>query len=267
MRNFSFSILGVRGSKPICNESYMKYGGNTFCIAVEVNGLCLIFDSGTGISGFKNIDNYQEINLFYTHYHIDHICGLYYFDALYNREKKVNIYGPEISNHNVKEVVDLAFNNLFFPVQLNDLSAKIEFNDIKIGESLKISDVTINTFMLRHPAGCVGYSIEYLGKKLCICTDTAPIRDEAKRQKFLKFIDNSDYLIYDAFFMPDNEREDWGHGTYLDAVDLMTCACIDKMLLIHYSDCCDEVLDDIALKINRLNDKVCLSREGIKIYL
>ena len=44
------TFYGVRGSIPTPGAAYIKYGGNTACVHVELNdGTDIILDSGTGI--------------------------------------------------------------------------------------------------------------------------------------------------------------------------------------------------------------------------
>ena len=43
---------GVRGSTPTPQPENMRYGGNTSCVEVRVNGHIYVFDCGTG---FRNL--------------------------------------------------------------------------------------------------------------------------------------------------------------------------------------------------------------------
>ena len=52
MGEFSLKFRGVRGSYPIANRDFLKYGGNTSCIEVRAGGHLIILDAGTGMSIF-----------------------------------------------------------------------------------------------------------------------------------------------------------------------------------------------------------------------
>ncbi len=81
---------GVRGSTPTPQSENLRYGGNTSCVEVRVNGQIYVFDCGTG---FRNLGKQlqQEANggpmcahIFLSHFHWDHIQGIPFFTPLYN---------------------------------------------------------------------------------------------------------------------------------------------------------------------------------------
>ena len=54
MEEFKIKFRGVRGSIPVPGKSTIKYGGNTTCIEVKINGNTIIIDAGTGIINLGN---------------------------------------------------------------------------------------------------------------------------------------------------------------------------------------------------------------------
>jgi len=70
---------GVRGSTPTPQAENLRYGGNTSCVEVRINGQVYVFDCGTG---FRNLGK-QLIkeakgkaiyaHIFLSHFHWDHI--------------------------------------------------------------------------------------------------------------------------------------------------------------------------------------------------
>ena len=54
MSEFSVKIRGVRGSYPVADKRFLKYGGNTACVEINVNGNLIIIDAGTGLIGLGN---------------------------------------------------------------------------------------------------------------------------------------------------------------------------------------------------------------------
>ena len=84
---------GVRGSTPTPQPENMRYGGNTSCVEVRVNGQIYIFDCGTG---FRNLGKQlsQEFaekpiqtHVFISHFHWDHIQGIPFFKPLYDTHR------------------------------------------------------------------------------------------------------------------------------------------------------------------------------------
>src|SRR5712671_4446027 len=54
---------GVRGSTPTPQSENLRYGGNTSCVEVRVNGHIYVFDCGTGFRNLgKQLCLEQEVN-------------------------------------------------------------------------------------------------------------------------------------------------------------------------------------------------------------
>ena len=92
---------GVRGSVPAPGPHSVRYGGNTACVEVRCGGAVLIFDAGSGIRRLGDVlsraakrENVleQRVDLFLSHAHYDHICGLPFFSPLSNPKAKINIW-------------------------------------------------------------------------------------------------------------------------------------------------------------------------------
>ena len=96
MSEFSVKFRGVRGSYPIANKDFLRYGGNTSCIEVNVGGHLIILDAGTGMIDIGNELMERHItssiipeeripvkaSVFLSHIHQDHIQGFTFFKPL-----------------------------------------------------------------------------------------------------------------------------------------------------------------------------------------
>ena len=51
---FKIKFRGVRGSYPVANKEFLKYGGNTACIEVHAGEHLIILDAGTGLISLGN---------------------------------------------------------------------------------------------------------------------------------------------------------------------------------------------------------------------
>ena len=80
----------------------------------------------------------------------------------------------------------------YFPVQLLDFQANIEFHDLVEGQ-FQIDDVTITTRYLHHPALTLGFRIEADGATLVYSTDHEP-SGAADRAGVLQGLDREDAL-------------------------------------------------------------------------
>ncbi len=82
---FTVQFWGVRGSVPTPGSETVRYGGNTSCLEMRVDGKSLIFDAGTGLRllGQSLVKQTPvQAYLFFTHYHWDHIQGLPFLSLL-----------------------------------------------------------------------------------------------------------------------------------------------------------------------------------------
>ena len=98
-------ICGVRGSTPAAGPRYVRYGGNTSCLAIAHDGELpsLILDSGTGIRQVSDLFGGSpdllegrpfEGAIILGHLHWDHTQGLPFFGAANNPDAHVDLYAP-----------------------------------------------------------------------------------------------------------------------------------------------------------------------------
>ena len=245
MTDFQLRILGVRGSKPVCDKNFLKFGGNTFCVEIVAGDQLIIFDAGTGISNIEVSDKFPQVHLFFTHYHIDHIAGLYYFSYLQDSTKTVNFYGFD-----------------------NNFGASYTFRTVKNFDTVHLTDdLKISAFPLEHPGGCMGYAVYYKGKKISICTDMS-LPSGNRLNEFYDFVNDSDYMIFDSFFMPEEFIAEWGHSSYEDALTILKNSDIRYVLLTHFSYTNDdEKLLALEKKLNGIDKRLILCREGMRIEI
>ena len=93
MDEFKIKFRGVRGSYPVPDKDFLKYGGNTSCVEVRVGGHLIILDAGTGLISLGNelMQKYIEsgttitdrtpvkCTILLSHIHLDHIQGFPFF--------------------------------------------------------------------------------------------------------------------------------------------------------------------------------------------
>ncbi len=90
---------GVRGSISCPGAEYARYGGNTSCLEVTAGGRRLIFDAGTGIRtlGLELVRQAPlDIDIYFTHTHLDHISGLTFFAPLFDQRSTVRMWAGHL---------------------------------------------------------------------------------------------------------------------------------------------------------------------------
>jgi phosphoribosyl 1,2-cyclic phosphodiesterase len=236
------TFCGVRGSIPSPGKEFVKYGGNTACVHIEVGETDIILDSGTGIRalGARLIKKTTPIHLLLSHNHWDHIQGFPFFAPIFQAKRKINIY-PGQTELNEPEAVLNQMTGTLFPVHRDMLSADITIQklapDVK---EWKIDDVKVKRLKMNHPGGGSSYRIEYNQKVLVYITDNELYPPYEKATDFLDFVafaKGADLLIHDAQYLVSDmpAKSGWGHSVAEEAVKL-AMACDAKQLALYSHD-------------------------------
>ena len=90
------------------------------------------------------------------HTHWDHIQGLPFFAPLFQPGNVWHVYGPRGLDTSIDKTLAGQMQYTYFPVQLLDFGATIEYHDLVEGQ-FEIDDVIVTTRYLHHPALTSGY--------------------------------------------------------------------------------------------------------------
>ena len=176
--NLQVRFWGVRGSIPISDPNSIRYGGNTSCLEVQCGDRKLIFDAGSGLRYLGNemmaSGKTFDTDIFLTHTHYDHICGIPYFKPFFLPQNRFRIWaGHLLPETDLRSVLSALMTSPLFPVPLEIFQSRIEFHDFLVGDDLISSpEVVVQTASLNHPDGATGYRIEFGGQSICYLTDT-----------------------------------------------------------------------------------------------
>ncbi len=230
---FKLKFRGVRGSYPTPRANFLKYGGNTSCVEINLDNRLVVLDAGTGIvdlgtelvreyilsSGDARERKPVEATILLSHVHQDHIQGLQFFKPVFVKGSKINVFGLNVSNEDLVDTLkDVLFDRVF-PLGIDDVKCSFNIqnlNDSKIvvikkDNDAKIIDVSdfnsddytkddaLITFhkTQAHPKnGCLCMKINYNDKVLVYATDKETYIGSDKR--FIEFAYGCDVLIHDA---------------------------------------------------------------------
>ena len=306
MQDFKVKFRGTRGSYPTPKANFLKYGGNTSCIEVNVGGHLIILDAGTGIIELgrdlvkdhilsANIPHERKpisATLFLTHVHQDHIQGLPFFSPAYILSTKLNIFGMAFGKETLKDTLGSVLYDKVFPLGLEDVNCdlKIEnFGEKQIvvispnGETRLVSavgaeygkdDVVITAHKtFAHPKeGCLCIKIQYKGKSLVYATDKESYVGSDK--KFIEFARDCDLLIHDAqythqeYASPIFPKQGFGHSTFEMAIETSKLAHAKKLIFFHFDPVYDdEMLTMLENEFQKQNPDYEFAKENLEIAL
>lgn len=270
------TFWGVRGSKPAPHRNYLQFGGNTSCVQIDVNGRRLIFDGGTGLADLGNTLNPKNADIFFSHLHWDHIQGIPFFVPLYAPGNDFRLYGADKKTLTFREVLELQMKPPHFPITMGVMQSNISFISVTTGQLIDLGDgITVKTFAVNHPNGCLAYRVEYKQSSVVYCTDTEPI-DGAWEDKFMQFLSGADILIYDSHFTnqeyygdgDDPLKKGWGHSTWQEGVRICRHADIFYYVMFHHKENrTDNEQLELEQQAKTLFPNTVAAREGMTIKL
>ena len=240
---------GVRGSISCAGAEYVRYGGNTSCLEVTAGGRRLIFDAGTGIRplGLELARQAPlDIDIYFTHTHLDHISGLTFFAPLFDQRNSVRLWAGHLEPPNtLRGVVINLMQAPLYPVSLDVFRSRVDFNEFDCGATLACGDMAMRTTHLNHPNGATGYRIDHGGKSICYITDTEHKADGLDGN-IVELCRGADVMIYDSSYT-DAEYEKyrgWGHSTWQEGVRLADAAGVGTLAIFHHDPSHDDAFMD-----------------------
>ncbi len=304
MSDFKVKFRGVRGSFPVANKNFLKFGGNTSCVEVNVGGHLIILDAGTGIVsvGDELMENYIassihpedrtpiRASVLLSHIHQDHLLGLTFFKPIHTASARLNIFGQGTPDCSLSDCLEKLIFGKSFPLDLGDIACSLDICDMaedcailfkpnKAPALVKLSEVkqgkndVLVTFFKSyvHPQdGVIIYKISYKGKSLVYATDKECYFGGDK--KFAAFAKNCDLLIHDAqyttedYLSPHSPKQGFGHSTYDMAVEVMKQSKAKNLAFFHF----DPGYDDF--KLGRIKEhytsgtkNIYMAYEGLEI--
>jgi phosphoribosyl 1,2-cyclic phosphodiesterase len=286
---FSVHFWGVRGSIPCPGPHTIRYGGNTSCVEMRVNGQRLIFDAGTGIRvlgeamlGEAALREQQleapqaiEAHLFFSHTHWDHIQGFPFFGPAFVQGNCFHIYGATAADGStILQRLSAQMLHPNFPVPIQIMGGHLYFNDIEAGARIELPDgVLVQAASLNHPGGALGYRVSWGDHVAAYVTDTEHFSDRLD-DNILKLIQDADVLIYDCTYTEDEynhprqSKVGWGHSTWNAAVALALEAGVRSLAIFHHDPShTDDFMDRLGREARAVFPNSVVAHEGLVLDL
>ena len=270
MDTIEATFLGTNGSCAHNNGKRKKYGSNTLCIAVAAGEETLIFDAGSGIFGLSELADYQKphMNLFFSHYHADHIEGLLFCRELFDPQKVITMYGSTTGDLGIRDVLENYLSPPISPAGLQSFRAQLEFRTITGGDVIEFPDgVKVSAYSVSHPGGALGYRVDYNNKSFCCCSDVE-LGNHNNNDGLMKFFREADLLVLDAFFDEGKVTPGWGHSSWAESAEWAKAADVKQLALLHYSPrITDADIDDMQEKVREILPDTLTVADHMKIML
>lgn len=269
---FNVRFWGVRGSIACPGLATARYGGNTSCIEIRCGDRVLIFDGGTGLRPLgKHLDTLGAVDadLYFTHTHFDHICGIPFFSSAYQKTNRFRIWaGHLLPDHTLRYVLSEMMMAPLFPIPISVLGADLSFHDFRAGDILQPAPgIVLKTALLNHPNGATGYRVEFGGKSICYVTDTEHVPGRPD-QSVLGLIKDADLVIYDSTYTDEEfpRYVTWGHSTWQEGVRLANQAGVKRLVIFHHDPSHDDaIMDSIAAAAEKARPGTIVAVEGMTL--
>ena len=263
------TFWGVRGSIACAGPETARYGGNTSCVEMRCGRHRLVFDAGTGIRPLGRrlaAAGLHEIDIFFSHTHIDHVVGLPFFAPALIAGNRLRLWaGHLLPDLTLAEAIRRMMTPPLFPVPVEALRAEPEFHDFRAGETLAPRPgITVRTAALAHPDGATGYRVEHGGSAVAYVTDLEhdPARPDPN---VVNLVRGADLMIYDSTYTDDEfpARIGWGHSTWQEALRIADAAGVGRVVLFHHDPGHDDdAMDAIAAAAAAMRPGTLVAREG-----
>jgi phosphoribosyl 1,2-cyclic phosphodiesterase len=275
--SFSVKFWGVRGSIACSGPRTARYGGNTSSLEVRCGERMLLFDAGTGLRYLGNELAKRDAlasfdaDLFLTHTHFDHVCGLPFFKPFFQPHNRFRLWAGHLAEGmTLRRVLGEFMMSPLFPVPPQVFRARMEYREFRAGDTLRPDpQVAVRTTALNHPDGATGYRVEYAGRSLCYLTDTEHVPGAPDRN-ILELIAGADLVIYDSMYT-DAEYPTyvgWGHSTWQEGTRLCRAAGVKRLAVFHHDpEHDDDMLDGVARELEKEMPGSLVARDGLVVEL
>jgi phosphoribosyl 1,2-cyclic phosphodiesterase len=275
-------VWGCRGSLATPGPDTLRYGGNTSCVEVRVDGSVIVLDAGTGIRPLGLLlerERVPEVHILLSHLHMDHLQGLGFFKPLFDREVAVHVWGPSSPTRSLADRIATYLSPPLFPVSVSELPSQLTFHDAP-DTPWTVGAATITAVNVAHQGPTLGFRIEEDGRSLAYIPDHEPSAGVDLRTLGPDWISGSqladavDVLLHDSQYSEDEypRHIGWGHCSIEHVVTFAQLTAVKRLVLFHHDPLhTDDALDALCARARQLWDgdegAVDLAYEGMEIDL
>jgi phosphoribosyl 1,2-cyclic phosphodiesterase len=276
-------LCGTRGSVPAPGPDFVRYGGNTSCVAITADGgdgPSLILDAGTGLRSVSGLLGGRAFRgtILLSHLHWDHVHGLPFFAAGDTPGARVRLVLPAQGGGLTAEaVLEQDMSPPHFPITPAQLSGAWTFDSAEPGP-LEAGCFSVLAREVPHKGGrTFGYRVTDGRSTLAYLPDHDPMSLGrgpdgwgAYHPAALELAAGADVLIHDAFLLADelDTAPPFGHAAAEYAIGLARAAGARRVVLFHHRpDRTDAQLDKVAAGFTGARVPVTVGADGETLRL
>ena len=261
------TILGTRGSVPVSDPAFARYGGGTTCVLVHLSGTDIVLDAGTGILRLPaEVLARPELSLLLTHAHLDHMIGFSMCPYMMRSGNTLDIYAAKQNGLPISEVLEGLYAPPIWPVRPSRLAAALRYHEV--APEFRIGGVTIRSMDGVHPGGVKLFRLSGGGKSVVFATDCT--MTDSLYPQVAAFAEGCDLLLCDGQYSEEEFalRSGFGHTPWKTAAKLgADCGAALTRIIHHDPTHTDDVLDAAASVLHAVNSACEFARENEVISL
>jgi ribonuclease Z len=221
-------LLGTGGYFPTSRR-------HTACLMLPEVGVVL--DAGSGMCRIGRHLETEQLDVFLSHAHLDHISGLTYLVNLVpaNVLARTTVHGETAKLAAVREHL---FAEPIFPV-----APPFRFAPLAESSAL-LEGGALRHFPLAHPGGSVGFRLDWPNHSMAYVTDTtADVNAD-----YLEQIRGVDLLVHESYFAEDinDLPANTGHSSLVRAAEVASAANVWRLVIVHIDP---QIEDDSAFDL------------------
>lgn len=208
-------LLGTTGYHP--NDRRQ-----TACLMLPELGILL--DAGTAVYRVNDYLATDELDIYITHAHLDHVFGITCLFDIVARDplRRITVHGEAAKLAAIQEHL-LA--ELMFPA-----APPCDFRTLMNPSPLP-QQGTLSHFPLEHPGGSIGFRLNWPDRSLAYVTDTTA----SPTAEYVEHIRHVDLLVHECYFGDDgaDQAQLTGHSCLSEVAEVAAAAEVKRLVLVH----------------------------------
>lgn len=278
---------GVRGVHPSAGEAFVRYGGNTSALAIDLpdttagKGLRLLLDFGTGAIGVGREllgagfgAGQGQLAVLLTSTQLDHTGALPFFVPLFIPGNHITVLGIGTDHQSPRQLLEDLLNPHYSPINsLSNFSANLDIRAVESGE-VQLAGLGPDQQISAMPLGggpdtTLAWRVQAAGRKVALVGDAA-WRSAAVQESVLAWAQGVDILIHNSAWIERLDPPVAGMCPKVQSVVDFALACgAGKLVLTHHSPySTDAHLDMLQQRLDQLGGvPVIVAHEGLVLEL